>query len=113
MIETSAGPIVVDTKWTDLDQIGSHPISDLYQLAAYGVVYHANRVILLYPGVGQSQPPTVRRYTATDRQVEIWRVDPRMATKRNEWESAQSLIKLEAATDQPFTNSRDRVVSGA
>ncbi|MBY4631589.1 McrC family protein [Rhizobium croatiense] len=105
VIETSHGPLIVDTKWKDLgDKTGSPPSvsqADLYQLASYGAVYHANRVILLYPGTGQSRPPTVWRYTATDRQVEIWRVDLRTATNRNEWGSiAQNLIKSELATQR-------------
>ena len=44
--------------------------TDLYQLASYGAVYGANRGALLYPGTGRDRPPTVWRYTATERRVE-------------------------------------------
>lgn len=98
VIETDHGPLVIDTKWKDVgDQPGSDPSvsqADLYQLASYGAVYRAGRVILLYPATGTDRPPTVWRYTATDQQVEIWRVDLRTATHRQHWEDiARNLIQ--------------------
>ena len=98
VIETDHGPLVIDTKWKDVgDQHGSDPSvsqADLYQLASYGAVYRAGRVILLYPATGTDRPPTVWRYTATDQQVEIWRVDLRTATHRQHWEDiARNLIQ--------------------
>lgn len=98
VIETDHGPLVIDTKWKDVgDQSGSDPSvsqADLYQLASYGAVYGASRVILLYPGMGQDRLPTVWRYTATERRVEIWRVDLRMAIHRQHWEDiARDLIQ--------------------
>ncbi|RNF36062.1 McrC family protein [Paracoccus methylarcula] len=90
VIETDAGPLIVDTKWKDLgDPIGSvSKVSqaDLYQLASYGAVYDASRVILLYPGTAQDRQPTVWQYTATDRQIEIWLVDLRATQNRKDWE---------------------------
>jgi 5-methylcytosine-specific restriction enzyme subunit McrC len=91
VIETDDGPLIVDTKWKDLgDQTGSDSSvsqADLYQLASYGTVYDASRVILLYPGTAWDRPPTIWRYTATERRVEIWRVDLRTAIRKQDWES--------------------------
>lgn len=91
VIETDDGPLIVDTKWKDLgDQAGSDlsvSQADLYQLASYGTVYKASRVILLYPGTAWDRPPTIWRYTATQRRVEIWRVDLRTAIRKQDWES--------------------------
>ncbi|MEI2299172.1 McrC family protein [Ensifer sp. MJa1] len=103
VIETQDGPLIVDTKWKNIgDQTESDPDvsqADLYQLASYGAVYGASRVILLYPGTEPSRPPTVWRYTATDRRVEIWRIDLRTATGRTEWEGiAQKLTQPDQAT---------------
>ncbi len=90
VIETHDGPLIIDTKWKDIgDQSETDPDvsqADLYQLASYGTVYGARRVILLYPGTGLNRPPTVWHYTATDRRVEIWRVDLRAAKSRAQWE---------------------------
>lgn len=98
VIETDDGPLIVDTKWKDLgDQTGSDlnvSQADLYQLASYGTVYDASRVILLYPGTAWDRPPTIWRYTATERRIEIWRVDLRTAIRKQDWESiARQLIQ--------------------
>lgn len=100
VIETDHGPLVIDTKWKDTgDQIGSGPNvsqSDLYQLASYGAVYGASRVILLYPGTERKPAPIIWRYTATDRRVEIWWVDPRATTHREHWEGVARDLVLPA-----------------
>lgn len=97
VIETDDGPLIVDTKWKDLgDHTGSDPVvsqADLYQLASYGAVYGASRVILLYPGMA-SDRPIVWRYTATERRVEVWRVDLRTSIRKHDWEGiAQRLTR--------------------
>lgn len=97
VIETDDGPLIVDTKWKGLgDHIGSDPVvsqADLYQLASYGAVYGASRVILLYPGTERNRSPVVWHYTATERQVEIWRIDLRTSTRKQDWEGiARRLI---------------------
>lgn len=89
VIDTPDGPLVIDTKWKDLgEHSGSAPNvrqADLYQLASYGAVYNASRVILLYPGRKRT-PPTTWHYTATDRRVEIWQVDLAQVQQRKDWE---------------------------
>ena len=99
VVDTPDGPLVIDTKWKDLGELsGATPNvsqADLYQLASYGAVYNASRVILLYPGKGQTAAPMTWRYTATDRRVEIWQIDLRLATQRGQWESiASAMTKL-------------------
>jgi 5-methylcytosine-specific restriction enzyme subunit McrC len=88
VIDTPDGPLVIDTKWKDLgEHSGSTPNvsqADLYQLASYGTVYNASRVILLYPGRKRT-PPTTWHYTSTDRRVEIWQVDLAQARQRQDW----------------------------
>lgn len=53
--ETSEGPIVLDTKWKDLERGGENERKlgvaqgDIYQMIAYARAHDAARVILLYP----------------------------------------------------------------
>ena len=53
--ETSEGPIVLDTKWKDLERGGENERKlgvaqdDIYQMLAYARAHDAARVILLYP----------------------------------------------------------------
>lgn len=102
VIGTDDGPLIIDTKWKNLSNLtGSNPAvsqADLYQLASYGAVYRANRVILLYPGTERNWSSTVWRYTATNRDVEIWRVDLRTSIRKCDWETlAQRLVHPDTA----------------
>jgi 5-methylcytosine-specific restriction enzyme subunit McrC len=102
VIETDHGPLVVDTKWKDLGDLTVSPPNvspaDLYQLASYGAVYGSSRVILLYPSTERNPAPTVWRYTATDRCVEIWHIDLRTAINSADWKHiAQRLTHLTSA----------------
>lgn len=99
VIQTDSGPLIVDTKWKDLgDKTGSESSvsqADLYQLASYGAVYGAKRVVLVYPGTERERPPTIWHYTATERRVEIWRIDLRTSIRKQDWgDIAQQLTGL-------------------
>ena len=53
VIETQAGPIVLDTKWKELDHEDGRKLgvtqTDVYQILMYGQAYNAERLVLLYP----------------------------------------------------------------
>lgn len=53
VVETSDGPLVIDTKWKRLkpNDGANHGVSqsDVYQMLAYAHAYDAHRLILLYP----------------------------------------------------------------
>ena len=53
VIETPAGPIVLDTKWKKLAANDGRKLdvqqSDIYQMLVYGQAYGAERLVLLYP----------------------------------------------------------------
>lgn len=106
VIDTHDGPLVIDTKWKDLgEHLGSTPNvsqADLYQLASYGAVYNASRVILLYPGTRQTAEPTTWRYTATNRSVEIRQVDLRQATQKKQWQSIASAMTTRVDASAAF-----------
>lgn len=98
VIKTDDGPLIIDTKWKDVLDAAGKPSGvsqgDLYQLASYGHVYQAPRVILLYPSTGIGTEPTVWRYTGTQRQVEVWHVDLMQQRHRQSWdEFAQAIIR--------------------
>ena len=53
VIESPAGPIVLDTKWKELTANDDRKLgvaqSDVYQMLVYGQAYDAERLVLLYP----------------------------------------------------------------
>ena len=53
VIETQAGPIVLDTKWKVLKPENGRKLdvgqADVYQMLTYGQAYRAKRLVLLYP----------------------------------------------------------------
>lgn len=70
----SGSPIVIDTKWKQLTTGRSSPpwgvsSADVYQMMAYGQVYDAEAVILLYPhsGVVEKTPGILETFETPDR----------------------------------------------
>lgn len=96
VLDTPEGPLIVDTKWKDLGpQAASAPDvrqADLYQLASYGAIYNAGRVVLLYPSAERNAHPIVWKYTNSERRVEIWRVNLSAMTHRAQWEEMASRL---------------------
>lgn len=78
VITSNNGPIILDTKWKDLDWDSNQPnikSSDLYQLAAYAAAYKSQRVILIYPADRPAPAPTTWSYDATSVEVIICQVN--------------------------------------
>ncbi len=81
VIETQAGPIVLDTKWKELNHEDGRKLGvtqdDVYQMLTYGQAYKAKRLVLLYPWHSGLEEGFNRRWRVerTNRHLEIATVD--------------------------------------
>ena len=80
VIDTSTGPIVLDTKWKALNNDGRKlgvAEDDVYQMLMYGQAYEAERLVLLYPWHGQLAKGINRRWSVVgaNRRLDIATVD--------------------------------------
>ena len=81
VVETPDGPMILDTKWKQLDHreetLGVDQ-SDVYQMLAYAHAYDANRLVLMYPWhAALGMPGVIRawRIRGTDRTLDVATVD--------------------------------------
>lgn len=95
VIDTESGPLVIDTKWKDLDWDGSKlkvQIGDLYQLAAYAAAYQGKRVILLYPADEALPDPKRWTYEATGVVVEIRQIKLSQMMQQTAWQELARIL---------------------
>lgn len=96
VITTESGPLVIDTKWKDVDWDGRKinvQIGDLYQLAAYAAAYQGKRVMLLYPTDEAHPSPILWTYEATGVVVEIRQIKLPHMMQQTAWRDlAQTLM---------------------
>ena len=81
VVETPDGPVIMDTKWKQLDRreetLGVDQ-SDVYQMLAYAHAYDANRLVLMYPWhAALGMPGVIRawRIRGTARTLDVATVD--------------------------------------
>ena len=81
VIETQAGPIVLDTKWKELNHEDGRKLgvtqTDVYQILMYGQAYKAKRLVLLYPWHSALDKGINRRWQVVreNRRLDIATVD--------------------------------------
>ena len=82
VIETQAGPIVLDTKWKELNHEDGRKLgvtqTDVYQILMYGQAYNAERLVLLYPWRSGLEKGINRRWqvvVSANRRLDIATVD--------------------------------------
>lgn len=77
VITAPSAPVILDTKWKDVEWEGGRPAvqsADLYQMAAYAQAYKAQQVILVYPSNGTVMAPKKWCYEATGVEVILLQV---------------------------------------